>query len=665
MTVTLTPQYIAATQAANTWTTAGGISTLASSYGTGGDLVLFSYGLPASLPLDTEISGIEVCIDVAATSGTFSYETIKVALGVFDGASSQPLSMSAEKAYSLSGIGTTATTIILGSVSDLWGKEFWTRKELLWGTPPQFGLSIRRLGTTGIKASNISIVVSYTLKDTLTGSRAPAPFSGLPISIPRKADGSGDESSIKSADINLLGDALYNLEKATADHTDLTNDIKAVSGYAGENLVAATVYVSGYVMPNEPIVFFEEIVNDTPKDWKTPGRNTVHNVQGITYAATAVPSLPDGTQSVFEYLTGTAYAIDSDDNTYPLSLVPGSLAIRRSKGAHSHRLSFSLMDPYIEGTNTNMLVGDYSGIYLPTGYPMLGVLSPSNYTVDLDSPNGATAIRGMDDTQSSTTPSSSDPQAFRVSYYVDSTTDRHLSVSTHDGSGIAGGYKLVTKTDDFDYALFEASELLTYDIEVGGDRRRLIRCGPMLHVAGPVDSVSGYGLMITSGARKTGDTDPTPLAVAWIVKMSGLDLTTQQGPDLSTLSSPTHYETFPATTGLTNLGSTYIPVELSSLGLHCYELRAVRGVGIVVLSLIDIYKPTGDMVVLLSAVDSSPLAGTRCGIFSIPPIEYSNMLSGVVGLEGITFGFTSGGTVQPIRFEARMQGIGRLVNATI
>jgi len=669
----LTPQYASKTSGSNTWSLSGDITTtgnatIADSDGSVGEKVLFLFGLPASLPLDAEVNSIAVSLVGKCSSGSFTTEELKANLGLYVGDTDQPFSMGTERTLSLTGHSSGTLTF---SASE-WGKAFWTRKELLYGNPnPIFGVSLRRVGTKGIEITHPQIVVNYTQSTTLVGSRVAPPFSQVPLNIPEKFDGSGEENTVKSDEVNLLGDALYNIEKASIDTSDYNNDIKSVGSSAGMDMITTTVFVSGTLGSVYDSVYYEEI-ND--------GTATSTNSLGVRSAATVIPSLPPGKQVIFEAVGGVGYIVTASGTVFPSLFTPGCLAIRREKnGKHKHRFSFRLDSSTLERASEPLSKGQYQGSFVTLSNPVISVSNQLQYTVPINSPDGSPNIVGMTPTYTSFSGwSNIDPQPFYVQAYNDSNTQqtvRHLVFASKSGASLTKGYKWVDNNTNYDTVEFDINSLATYDYNTSGsylgseNSRRLFRGGFLLKSSGSFGALSGYGLMITTGAPQTTSSYSGPAAVAWLVKLSNLDLSNRYDWGVS-LASNTYYQTFPwpgSNSMITNIGSTYTPLSIAASG--AFRFTAAASGSVTVVKLESINNITGAATVLLNYVDNTPLTGDKSGFFQTAHTSAGTteekLVNATAGFDRVAFGFANSSQAQGIMFQARIQGIGRLIDVVI
>lgn len=669
----LTPQYASMTSGSNTWSITGdltstGRATLTSGDGTVGEKVLFLFGLPASIPLDAEINSIAVSLIGKCSSGSFTTEELKANLGLYVGDTDQPFTLGTERTLSLTGHSSGTLTF---SASE-WGKAFWTRKELLYGNPnPIFGVSLRRVGTKGLEVTSPQVIVNYTQNTTLVGSRVAPPFSQVPLTIPEKFDGSGEENTVKSDEVNLLGDALYNIEKASIDTADFNDDIKSVGSSAGMDMITATVFVSGTLGGVYDSVFYEEI-ND--------GTATSTNSLGIRSAASVVPSIPPGKQVIFEAVGGIGYIVTASGTVFPSLFTPGCLAIRREKtGQHKHRLSFRLDSSTIERASESMSKGSYQGSFVTLANPVISVSNQLSFTVPLNSPDGSPNIVGMTPTYTSFSGwSNLDPQPFLVQAYNDSGTQqtiRKLLFTSKTGASLTKGYKWVDNNTNYDTVEFDINSLLTYDYSVGGsyigseNARRLFRGGFILKASGSFGALSGYGLMLATGQPQTTSTYSGTPAVAWLVKLSALDLNDRYDWGVS-LASSNYYQTFPwpgSNSMVTSIGSTYAPLSVAASG--AYRFTAVASGAVTVVKFESINNITGAATVLLNYVDNTPLTGTKSGFFqtahTATGTTEDKLSNASAGFDRVSYGFANSNQSQGIMFQARIQGIGRLIDVVI
>lgn len=674
MQVQLTPLRSDATYGAPTWTVpstaaATGVAVLANSVSTDGAKVLYYYGLPAGVPLDSTIEGIEFTTRVQTVSGTFTGETLNAALGIFNGPQGTPLALSATLTVSLSGLASGFVTF--GGPANTWSKAYWTRKELMWGTPEsQFGVWLGRVGVKGIQLDSPRFTVYYSTSSTLTGSRVPAPDSGLPLEIATKVDGSGELSAIKSEDVNQLGDALYAIEKSSYNLSDLTNDVKAVGGSPGVDLVASTVYVSGFLKAGAGTAFYEELVMDSGGV-----RRVVSNPSSFSSASSAVPTLPPGKESRYDYLAGEAWIKDAAGQTYPAYLTPVTLAIKRlADGSHYHRLSFRLDAAEVEQSTTRLSFGGYDGIHLAQSHPLDALPLRLELPLSFNVPSNTAALPGMESTQTSATSPPTDPQPFRASVVYDSDTGVQTEsyvLYSHDGRNPAGGYKWARRKTDYDLVEFDVASLFTYDVEY--DRgstpiRSLIRAGFLLHASGSTASASGYGLMISNGQTQTTSSEPSPVAVARFVRLNGVDLTKAYPLGL-TFTDPGHYTVFPWNSGTTlthMVSGLWAPIQART---YVYRFKAVRRGNSVDLSLGQYNPSTGVETTLMSTTDVSGFVGTRAGFFGIKPANdgatTATYSSSWIELNSVKFGFSDGLADKGALFEARILGLGRMTNVVV
>jgi len=110
----------------------------------------------------------------------------------------------------VTGITTTPTVYSEGTSTDLWGVTPFPSSYIVGNS--LWGLKVAREGTVDVNVDYISLRIYYTSSSTgLRGTR-----SKFPVSVdtfPNISNGRGMTHQVKSEDVNLLGDALYNLER--------------------------------------------------------------------------------------------------------------------------------------------------------------------------------------------------------------------------------------------------------------------------------------------------------------------------------------------------------------------------------------------------------------------------------------------------------------------
>jgi len=158
-------------------------------------------GFENILPDDCEIDGVIAKVKAHTASGTGEL----VVNLTSDGGSNLG------ESKSITGITTTPTVYSVGTSTDLWAITPFPSSYIVGNS--SWGVKVAREGTTDVNVDYISLRIYYT--STTTGLRGTR--SKFPVSVdtfPSITNGRGLTHQVKSEDVNLLGDALFNLERA-------------------------------------------------------------------------------------------------------------------------------------------------------------------------------------------------------------------------------------------------------------------------------------------------------------------------------------------------------------------------------------------------------------------------------------------------------------------
>ena len=199
-----------------------------------------------AIPKDSIITGIEVYVECKVSSSMVSY----IAANYFVDASLTELA-SAQKT---TGLSTTDVIRTIGSSTNNWGYP------IRWADineNPYFGISLQVSGATTYTTliDDVTLRVHYSQPGYLVGNRSN--FSNQYGSsydvdmvngiandatshIVRKYNGASIENQVKSEDVNLLGDALYNIETAIISSTGF------VFSYDLQKTYVLSMTITGY-----------------------------------------------------------------------------------------------------------------------------------------------------------------------------------------------------------------------------------------------------------------------------------------------------------------------------------------------------------------------------------------------------------------------------------
>lgn len=214
-----------------------------SSSGALGTLNLYNFGI--DLPKDIEITGISIIYN-AKTSSSFT-GTPKFILKYFNSSSLTPVSSAKTTTTLTSG----AASGSVGGSSDTWDYNI-QYVDLHQNT--FFGISITPEASYSFAnyLDSITLRVHYTQSSYLTGTRSQ--FSGrldtlYDVSnenslIQKKFNSPDPYNQVKSEDMNLLGDAIYNTEVA------ILNDSNLIRAYNTSKLYVFSITVTGVVGAN-------------------------------------------------------------------------------------------------------------------------------------------------------------------------------------------------------------------------------------------------------------------------------------------------------------------------------------------------------------------------------------------------------------------------------
>jgi hypothetical protein len=636
----LAPQVIESTSTA-VWTisgnlTAAGNAVVGAGVGTNQEAVLYLKQFIAAIPADHRITGISVKFTATGTFTTNDF--LKINVGFYT-AAGVPLADGVEKTVALNGLSGTPTTA--GSSSDNWGKPFWTRQEINFNSNQAFAVSFSRVGSAQITLTNVEIEVYTTAGATLIGSRAPAPggfvAQSLATIIPTQTDGTGEVNVIKSADINLLGDALYNLEKFSTISDDLPNAVKVF----GSSVVFMGVNVTGQVSDFSKELSFEEI-----KDGTT---TTIHS-GGLKNVARTEIALPSNKSCDFSLVKGVSW-LEKSGVRVPLHTSVHSFVVEGEKLRLALRFS-----ALANQTNPAQLVrAPYSGLYYPDVTPSSTLMGQTLLDVDTLGIPGSSTIPGFTLTYPDGPTISNPPNPQAVVYDpiqdAGNTTFGQpilipaISLQSYDSAvpGLTNGVKSTNTLGDYNYVDFEIPQLeSTYD-QVSLGLYSMLRGG--IFVCGqndPTTNLSAYAVMFSKGPNDVSNT-----ALMWLVKLVGYNTTVAQTYTGFNPGNANAYQTFPVTSAsIVNIGVTYHTVvgNLADPSSPKKYRLFTEVVGANTLARVEQYSPgSNTYTTVLSALDvSSPITtGGDGGFFEVKstlPVNINQVKQSKVKFSSLVFG---------------------------
>lgn len=444
---------------------------------------LYCREFSSGLPTDIAIDGIEVVVEAYtdAASGT----TITAAL-TLNGIDVYP----GTAAKKTSAIGTTpGTEYSLGASNDTWGRA-WKRGEI--HGVQQFGVRLERTDNddTILRVAAVRITIYYTLLAYLQGERSQIP---LVSPLPKVVEG----TQVKSEEMNLLGDTLYNLEEAFLRLADNTNDIDAMGLPPGQPMGVLVQTFKGKAAAGPGQLFYSEVGTKYPTGnaaaevtiVKSP---TLYDVQRF--------EPPDLGFFNSESLYGVGWALR--DGVYrSLFVTPTRFQIRRENGTLQYRFGFTAVDQDIFSGIKSVTNDGYDGSVVTSE----GVVG--QYFFDdgarLNNAEGASSFAERWDV--------SQAQAEVFHNWYASTSNQH-TISMTAGTNSQRGWALaknLTNVGEVDMM----TEL--YSNDVSGVRRvGLVAC-----VVGTRSSMSGYALLFGDKAGQT-----TEAGSGSLVKLTAFNL---------------------------------------------------------------------------------------------------------------------------------------------
>lgn len=328
--------------------------------------------LTAGLPQDITIEGIGLTMK-ASTDVTSSTAHVGAFLST-TGKTNNALHISSTQ-YA-SALTTSEATYTLQGSSFLWNLS-WRRPQIHGNS--KFSIFLFPAGdqSVGRKIQYCYITVYYSLNTYLKGERSAFPpdmslwpYNGATDSIPRKYNGSGSANQIKSEDVNLLGDCIYQLEKVSLQSSNL---IRAEGGegtqLSPQSLFAWTTTITGNWVGGQDAIYFHNTQRLQMPARTVLSNQTTTNLTNVRW--TKPPILPFNayTGIFMPMVQGTAWLTTGGVIT-PAHLTITTVAMRRVYETVSARqqdvMSTSIGWRISLGNNlssTNQQVVDWAGTH--------------------------------------------------------------------------------------------------------------------------------------------------------------------------------------------------------------------------------------------------------------------------------------------------------------
>jgi hypothetical protein len=662
--IDLIPQAVAASPTSpNTWTGTGvpgfglgGTWSLGSGHSTSGEAIMFLQSFTAGVPLDAKVSGVAVSFDVS-TSGTFTgSDILKINIGALSN-TNVIVEGGTEKSIVLTGL--SGSTVVTGSVSDNWSRSFWSRFDF---NSSSFAVSFRREGTSQITLSNIKVIAYYTLEDHLVGSRAPVPKTVLAtqadVIFPVKNNGVDDSAVVRSADVNLLGDGLYNLQRIFVDQNETSTNLKAVGGLSGENLILTTLFVSGTVSDFSSDLIYDEVKNGAESKITSTGIKTLNR---------NLIKIPDGKEIDFDFLSGYGWVATKNliETKKPLVCSLNNYNLNTKNGTSKHRLSFRL------GSNDSLSLADeieangYSGLFIPNDGAASAIQGYSELMTIPENVNNSTKISGLLGTYISAYVGDSVAAPFRVALLTKTDVDgevtykKGIKAIVLDNDTVSKGIRETNTTIGYEYARFNILK------GIGSSTSDFFRGGLFLYGSLPTAStLNAYAVLFTRGSN----TETATTTAAWLVKLSGWNISSNYA--YANYSNAASWSTFPSVTNITALTSatllTSYPDDDWTSDRPTYEFSVTTSGAVSTLNLKEFNTDTGEWETLLTYADSSsPITvPAKSGLINIGatlpiPTTQVNTATNLI-FEDLVFGLKQGQTRPEVVFEARFICMGRM-----
>jgi hypothetical protein len=313
------------------------------------------------LPKDIQIDGVEILVDSYVASGATGTPSITLYYYTISS-----LNKSENKVSDT--ITGGATTLTLGGSADLWDFEL-LYSELNSSTS---GFSLHVGPTAAIDQilylRNIRLRLHYTQKEHLVGNRSKFSFktrnwqnvgfdggkqfdvnmaggvaNDSTSFIKRKFNSADPSSQVKSEDVNLLGDALYNIE-----YSILNND-ESVRANLGSKLYIFSITVTGTVAGSGSIGEFARVRRNSSYSYAQQGLNNIGRIK-----------MPSVNARISCHFTSAVAWVTSGATTSALYVQPHGFFVQPSPGYYpggpdsgDYWLSFDLLHEDFYNTIVN------------------------------------------------------------------------------------------------------------------------------------------------------------------------------------------------------------------------------------------------------------------------------------------------------------------------
>lgn len=310
--------------------------------GSGTDPVIISNFGP-DLPARASIVGFDVTYSATRNSGAVvSDETLNFQLTI-DGSNG----VGTAKTGAALPASPTFLTETLGGSTDMWGSSI-TSSQVDGNS--SFGVIVTRSGGTAKnrQVDYLQMKVYYTISSYQDGSLSTFPTSL--DDIPIMYNGTGPEHQVRSEDVNLLGDCLFNIETSVLASTGI---VRSAGAPIGQTMYLFSITVTGTVPTSGGVVTFERQVLE--KFGNTEIDRTTTNLSSILRT-----KQPYATAAC-HFVSAIGW-VNNAGNQIPVYISPRASLFRNDSDYGAFICGFTAVGSGI-ATNTAYTNENYSGVY--------------------------------------------------------------------------------------------------------------------------------------------------------------------------------------------------------------------------------------------------------------------------------------------------------------
>jgi hypothetical protein len=292
----------------------------AKSQGASGSLLLGKF--VGTIPVNSTLTGIVVTV-VGLSTGSVT----------LNGYFGLPNNFSQTRSVTVSSSGTYS----MGSSSDTWGafsSDF----------NGNYTFYLNTFSTPALNLDYIFVTLYYTVSNYLAGSRSvfnPSSSTSFDV-VPVKSNGYSLSNQVKSEDLNLIGDCLFNIESAVVASIGL---LRSVGAPSNDKLYVFSMTVTGVVTGSAPL-FYERsnsnsIIN-TSSNLATTAQTITPQISGLINCnfVSAIGWVTQGAKNIPVYVSPRCFYISSGNYYLSFSAVGSGIVSSVSNSVPSPTTAF-------------------------------------------------------------------------------------------------------------------------------------------------------------------------------------------------------------------------------------------------------------------------------------------------------------------------------------